>query len=155
MHWNVAWLGLFLLNGGIRSAEAQSPPPDTSAAFFTGEWIGTGEHGTYCYVKLNVAGSGWVLLDAGAGDWNGAGFQWRNQRQSLQITQIAPLRRSPQYRLMPLASFQLRSEFNQTLHLTWATSTGSCHLQKIETMTRHLDRARGAIGTLPPREGSP
>lgn len=150
-----AWLALFLLGCGARPAEAQSPQPDTSASFFSGEWTGTGDHGSFCYVGLTVEGFGWVLVDAGAGDWSGAGIKWRNRRQSLQIDKLMPFRASPQRRIMPLEGFVLRSEFNQSLSLTWTTPSGSCHLQRIETVASQLGRARRAISDLPPGEGAP
>ena len=62
------------------TAHSQSPPPDNSPGFFSGEWSGTGEHGSYCYLRLNADGSGWVLSDGGSGDWLGAGVRWRDGR---------------------------------------------------------------------------
>ena len=75
-------------------AHAQSPPPDNSPGFFSGEWSGTGEHGSYCYLRLNADGSGWVLSDGGSGDWLGAGVPWRDRQQSLQVDTIIPARAS-------------------------------------------------------------
>jgi hypothetical protein len=148
------WLALFVLGYGLRSASAQSPPPDDSPSFYSGEWAGTGDLGSYCYVKLSVDGSGWVLVDAGAGDWSGAKVQWQNRQQSVQIDQIVPLRASAERRLMPLERFELRSEINQSLSLTWTTPGGTCHLQRIETTAGRLSRARSAIIDLPPGAGA-
>lgn len=148
------WLTIFMLGAGLHSASAQSPPLDNSRSFFAGEWTGTGESGSYCYVKLGVDGTGWVLIDAGAGDWSGARVEWQNQRQSLRIGKIVPLRASPQRRIMPLERFELRSEFNQSLGLTWTTLGGGCHLQRIGDTEARLNRARRAIVDLPPGEGN-
>ena len=148
------WLTIFMLGSGMPSASAQSPPLDNSPSFFSGEWTGTGERGSYCYVKLGVDGTGWVLVDAGVGDWSGAKVEWQNKQQSLRIGKIVPLRASTQRRLMPLERFELRSEFNQSLSLSWTTQSGSCHLQRMETTERRLNRARSAIVDLPPGEGT-
>jgi hypothetical protein len=148
------WIALFVLWIGIRPADAQSPPPDNAPSFFSGEWAGTGERGSFCYVSLRIDGSGWVLVDAGTGDWSGARIQWQNRRQSLQIDTIVPLRSSTPQRFMPLDRFELRSEFNQSLSLTWATPDGSCHLQRIETVVSRLSRAQRAVVDLPPGEGA-
>ena len=149
------WFALLLLSGGFVSAEGQAPPPDTSASFFSGEWEGTGEQGSYCYVKLDAEGSGWVLVDAGAGDWSGAGIQWRNRQQSLQVENVTPLRASPQERLMPLEHFVLRSELNRSLSLSWTGPSAGCHLQRIDAMAQHLGRARGVAGKLRREPGDP
>ncbi len=148
------WLTIFMLGSGMPSASAQSPPLDNSPSVFSGEWTGTGERGSYCYVKLGVDGTGWVLVDAGAGDWSGAKVEWQNRQQSLRIGKIVPLRASAQRRLMPLERFELRSEFNQSLSLSWTTPGCSCHLQRIETTESRLNRARSAIVDLPPGEGT-
>ena len=57
------------------TAHALTPLPDTSPSFFSGEWAGAGEQGTYCYLNLSADGWGWVLIDGGAGDWLGARMQ--------------------------------------------------------------------------------
>jgi hypothetical protein len=147
----IHFVALFALFGSVH---AQSPPPDNSPGYFSGEWTGTGEHGSYCYLKLKIDGVGWVLIDGGAGDWSGAGIQWRNRHQSLQVDKIVPLRASTQRRLMPLEDFVLRSEFNHSLSLTWSAPSGSCHLQRIESTARQLSRARRVIMDLPPSEGA-
>lgn len=136
------------------TAQAQSPPPDTSRGFFAGEWTGSGAHGSYCYLKLNADGHGWVLIDGGAGDWMGAAIQWRNRQQSLQVDTVVPMRASPQRRVMPLELFVLRSEFNASLSLTWGGAAGACHLQRLDASARHLDRAQRVIEDLPPRGGT-
>jgi hypothetical protein len=129
----------------VGTANALTPRPDNSPDFFSGEWAGHGEHGSYCYLKLNTDGSGWVLIDGGAGDWLGAGMQWRNRQQTLQVEKSIPVRASAQLRVMPLAKFSLISGFNQSLQLTWNQRSGGCQLQKIETTVGHLNRARTAI----------
>jgi len=125
--------------------QAQAPPPDSSPGYFSGEWAGTGEYGSYCYVMLTADGSGWVLMDGGAGDWRGAQVQWRNRLQSLQIERTIPLIASPQRRIMPLEDFSLGGGFNQSLSLTSTEPRGGCQLQKIETTAQHLAAARSAI----------
>jgi hypothetical protein len=53
---------------------------------------------------------------------------------------------------MPLATFVFRGGFNQSLSLTWEAQSSGCHLQKIETTARRLNRARNAIEGLPQGE---
>ena len=134
-----------LLFAWVGTANGLTPLPDNSPEFFSGEWAGNGEHGSYCYLILNANGSGWVLIDGGAGDWLGAGMQWRNRQQTLQVEKFKPLRASPQLRVMPLDKFALSSGFNQSLRLTWSEKSGGCQLQKIEITARHLTRARSVI----------
>lgn len=154
MQGTTMWLVLFLAGAGIRSAGAQSPPPDNSPGFFSGEWTGTGPQGSYCYVNLKADGSGLVLIDGGAGDWSSARIRWQNRQQSLQVDKSVPVRASPQRRLWPLERFELRSDFNESLSLTWIAPTGRCHLQRIESTARRLNRARSAIKDLPPSDGA-
>jgi len=127
------------------TASALTPPLDNSPGFFSGEWAGAGEQGSYCYVKLNADGSGWVLVDSGAGDWQGARMQWRNRHQTVQIEKIDPLTASAQLRITPLGKFSLGGGFNRSLTLTWSEQSGSCQLQKIEDIARHLGAARASI----------
>jgi hypothetical protein len=134
-----------LLFACLGTAHALTPPPDNSPGLFAGEWAGNGEHGGYCYLKLGADGSGWVLIDGGAGDWLGARMQWHNQRQALQVDKIIPLVASARLRVMPLEKFLLGSGFNQSLKLTWNEQSAGCQLQKVDTTARHLDRARNAI----------
>lgn len=144
---------LVMLFALLGTANALTPLPDSSPGFFSGEWAGTGEQGTYCYLNLSADGWGWVLIDGGTGDWLGARMQWRNRQQSLQVEKIIPLTTSTQQRIMPLAKFVLRSGFNQSLSLTWNTLSSGCQLQKIGTTEHHLDRARRVIDELQPGEG--
>lgn len=137
------WLG---------TANALTPLPDSSPSFFSGEWAGIGEHGTYCYLNLGADGWGWVLIDGGSGDWLGARMQWCNRQQALQVEKVVPLPTSTQLRVMPLEKFVLSSGFNQSLRLTWNEQSGICHLQKIGTMAQQLIRARTTINGLPPGE---
>jgi hypothetical protein len=146
------FIGLILLFAWLATAHALTPLPDNSPSFFSGEWAGTGEHGTYCYLNLSADGRGWVLIDGGAGDWLGARMQWRNRQQALQVEKIIPLPASPQLRVMPLGTFVLSGGFNQSLRLTWNKQSGGCQLQKIETTARHRMRARSAIEGLLPGE---
>jgi hypothetical protein len=139
----LAWMG---------SAIAQSPPLDNSTGFFAGEWAGTGERGSYCYLNLSADRRGIVLIDSGSGDWLGARLEWHNRQQSLQIGKVMPLPFSAQRRIMPLSNFVLRSGFNHSLSLTWSPQSSGCHMQKIETTARQLTRARTAIEGLPQEE---
>jgi len=140
---------LILLVSWAGAANALTPLPDNSPAFFSGEWAGNGGHGSYCYLKLNTDGWGWVLIDGGSGDWLGARLQWRNRQQTLQVEKIIPLSAAPRLRIMPLGKFVISSGFNQSLRLTWSDEQSSaCQLQKLETTARHLDRARKAMESL-------
>ena len=145
-------IGLVILFAWLGNANALTPLPDSSPGFFAGEWAGTGEHGTYCYLNLSADGWGWVLIDSGSGDWLGARMQWRNRQQTLQIEKIIPLPVSTQLRVMPLEKFMLSSGFNQSLRLTWNEQTGVCYLQKIGTTAQNLIRARSTIDGLRPNE---
>lgn len=139
------FIGSTLFFVWLGSAIALSPPPDNSPSLFAGEWAGTGERGGYCYLNLGADSRGVVLIDGGTGDWLGAQMQWRNRQQTLQVEKVTPLPVSTQRRVMPLETFVLRGGFNQSLSLTWNAQSSGCQLQKIETMARHLDRARNAI----------
>ena len=152
MQRTTIWLAFSLLGGGVPAVSAQSPPPDTSPGFFTGEWTGTGASGSYCYISLRADGTGWVLIDVGAGDWNGARIQWRNRQQSLQVDRSVPVPASPGRRLLPLTDYTLRSTFNASLSLTWTNPGGSCQLERLEATALHLNAARTAILDLPPTE---
>ncbi len=112
----------------IGHAGAQAPPPERSAALFAGEWAGVGEGGTHCYLKLDSNGRGWVLIDAGAGDLQGAQLRWHNQQQRLQIDEITPIAASPRLRTMPLAKLNLFSGFNRSLKLQ--VPFGTCQMQR-------------------------
>lgn len=145
------FIKLVLIISSLGTANALTPLLNNSPGFFAGEWAGTGEQGSYCYLKLSADGWGWVLIDGGAGDWLGARMQWHNWQQALQVEQIIPLPASIQQRIMPLGKFSLSSGFNQSLRLTWHERAGGCQLQKIETTARQLIRARSAIeGLLSP-----
>lgn len=144
------FIGLVLVVVWLGTAHALTPLPDTSPGFFSGEWAGTAPQGAYCYLNLSADGSGWVLIDGGAGDWLGARLQWRNQQQSLHVEHIIPLQASAQLRVMPLEKFVLSSGFNQSLKLTWNEPSGGCHLQKIDTAARHLLGARQTLESLLP-----
>lgn len=145
---------LVLLVSWVGVANALTPLPDNSPAFFSGEWAGNGGQGSYCYLKLNTDGWGWVLIDGGSGDWLGARLQWRNRQQALQVKKIIPLTAAPRRRIMPLEKFVISSGFNQSLSLTWSEQSSACQLQKLETTARHLDRARKAMDSLQSGESS-
>ena len=147
------FIGIILVVVWLGTANALTPLPDNSPGFFSGEWAGTGHHGAYCYLNLSADGSGWVLIDAGAGDWLGARMQWRNQQQALHVEQITPLPASPQLRVLPLEKFVLSSGFNQSLKLTWNDPSGGCHLQKTDTAARHLLGARKTLESVLPGAG--
>jgi hypothetical protein len=141
--------GLMLLLASVGSASALTPLPDDSPEFFAGEWVGAGENGSYCYLNLRTAAEGGppgiVLIDGGSGDWLGAQLRWRNQQQRLAVERITPLPFSAQRRIMPLASFELRTGLNQSLSVHWNAHGTGCQLQKLDAMARHLGRARAAI----------
>jgi hypothetical protein len=139
---------LFCAVAGI--AQASSPPPDSSPGFFAGEWAGTGDQGSYCYLDLSADGWGWVLVDGGGGDWLGARIRWHNRQQSLQIDKIIPLQESTELRVMRLGRFVLGGGFNQSLRLTWKELPGGCELQRVESTATRLSRARTAVKSLRP-----
>lgn len=147
------FIGFVLFVFGLGSASALTPLPDNSPSLYSGEWAGTGEKGSYCYLNLGIDGWGLVLIDGGSGDWLGARVQWRNQHQTLQVEKVTPLPVSIQRRVMPLKAFVLRSGFNQSLSLTWNAKASGCQLQKVETTAHHLNRARDAIEGLIQSEG--
>ncbi len=140
----MTWLGV---------AQAQSPPLDHSPGLFTGEWVGAGERGSYCYLNLNADGWGWVLVDAGTGDWLGARLQWRNRRQALEISSVIPLQAPIQWRVYPLQSLAFDAGFNASLRLTWSDQVAACQLKRVSVMAQHLERARRTIEALQPQAG--
>jgi len=139
------FVGLALIIVWLGTAAALTPLPDPSPGFFSGEWAGNGQQGAYCYLNLSADGWGWVLIDGGTGDWLGARMQWRNQQQSLHVEQVIPLQASAQLRVLPLEKFVLSSGLNQSLKLTWNEPSGGCHLQKLDTVARHLLGARKTL----------
>jgi hypothetical protein len=144
-----------LLLAGLPIANALTPLPDNSPGFFAGEWAGAAGQGGYCYLALEVDGSGVVLIDGGSGDWLGARVQWHNEHQSLQVDKVIPLAFSAQRRVMPLQAVAVHTELNQSLNLSWGTGPASCQLQKIDAMARQLERARQAVQALPPGASKP
>jgi hypothetical protein len=132
---------------------ARTPPFDSSPAFFSGDWIGSGADDLFCYVQLNTDGSGTVLVSGGSGDWLGARIQWRNDRQHIVLVDQSPMAANPQRRLMPLAPFLLRSGINRTLQLLWNESRPFCGLQLGTDVQRRskeaqtlLETARSSLG---------
>jgi hypothetical protein len=142
-----------LLYGWLGSASALTPRPDTSPNAFAGEWAGTGELASYCYVQLGADGWGQVLVDGGSGDWLGARIQWRHRQHGLQVDRIIPAPVSTQRRITPLKTLVLRSGFNQSLSLTWNEGLGPCQLQRTELAARRLERARSAVEGLQSEDG--
>ena len=130
------------------TAGALTPLPDESLDFFAGEWAGAGEQGAYCYLNLDARGRGWVLIDAGAGDWLGARIHWNNKHQALLIEKITPLRTSTELRIMPLDGFSLANGFNQSLRLAWERHSSGCQLQKVAASADHLAQARSTLKRL-------
>ncbi len=141
-------LRFLLLFSWIGTMHAQSPPINTSPAAFAGEWAGTGEQGSYCYVTLTADGWGRVLVDGGAGDWLGARIQWSNRQQALLVERIIPSLSAPRLRVMPLDKLVLRSGFNQSMTLSWNDRIAACQLQRIAKTAGQLDRARSAAQAL-------
>ena len=125
-----------------------SPPLDSSPAFFTGEWSGTGPRGGYCYVNMNRDGSVVALINGGTGDWLGARFYWHNLQQSIEVKKIIPLPFSSQFRVMPLQQVTLRSGFNLALTLNGGSQAGTCQLQKTETAAHNLSHAHNIFNSL-------
>lgn len=138
----------------LKTAHALTPPLDSSAGFFAGEWSGTGAQGSYCYLDLKNDGRGIVLIDGGSGDWLGAQIQWRNRKQALDVEKIIPLPFSSQLRVMPLERFTVSTELNQTLKLTWSSHSDSCYLQKTDITANNLTRARNVSSRFPASKGT-
>jgi hypothetical protein len=142
-------IGIVLVVILAQPAFALTPLPNSSPEFFAGEWAGSGEHGTYCYLNLSADGRGWALIDRdGVGNWFGAKIQWRNRQQTLEVEQVTPLPASPQLRILPLSALSVQTGFNQSLQLSWGKPSDSCHVQKIETTADRLTQARGTIKQL-------
>jgi hypothetical protein len=109
---------LFLLAGlGATSAPAQSPLPDGSPVFFSGDWIGTGAQDSFCFMRLHPDGVGMVLFMGASGDWRGARIRWRNERQSIVVMAVQPLPNDPHRRLAPLEQLWLSTGFGTTIQL--------------------------------------
>ena len=144
-----------LMVATVADTGALTPAADTSAAYFAGEWTGVGERGAACYLNLSADGRGWVLVDAGAGDWMGASMVWRNNQQALVVDQAIPLAASARLRTMPLEKFTLSSGMNQSMKLVWREASGVCLLQRTETTADQLARAREVMTRLRPKGGKP
>ena len=132
----------------LTTARALTPRLDESSDFFAGEWSGNAAQGGYCYLNLRADGHGWVLIDAGSGDWLGARIDWHNQRQAVAVEKITPLPNTMQLRVMPVSGLTLTTEFNRSLALSWGQPASSCQLQKIEAAAQHLMQARALVATL-------
>lgn len=145
---------LLLMCVSAGHVQAQSPPLDTSAGLFAGEWIGTGAEGSYCYVKLSADGWGSVLVDGGSGDWMASRFQWHNDHQALLVDKVVPVKPSPALRVMRLDSFALGGGFNSSLQLTWKGPSAGCALQRMEATAARLGRARDVVNGLQSAAGS-
>ncbi len=149
------WRVIAIALASTGNAAAQAPPPDRSAALFAGEWTGIGEGGAHCYLKLDLNGRGWALIDAGAGELLGAQLRWRNQQQNLQVDEITPVAASPRLRTMPLARFSLSSGFNGSLRLAWQAPPGTCQMQRTDVTARQLSQARDMLERLHSDAGKP
>jgi len=147
-------VSVILLLSVLASAQALSPPPDNSPALFAGEWAGTGQFGSYCYMHLAADHQGVLLIDAGAGDWLGARLQWRNAQQNLVVESLVPLPFVPELRVLPLTQAVIRTGVNLSLNLSWDGSPEACNLQRAETLAGRLDRARETITRVPVGEGT-
>lgn len=136
------------------AANALTPLPDNSPAFFAGEWSGAGDNGSYCYLNLSTDGRGLVLIDAASGDWRGARIHWHNQRQGMVVDKIIPLPFEPHVRIAPLERVTVSTRFNQSLTLNWGASADLCYLRKIESTANNLTRARNVMKQLPSLKGA-
>ncbi len=148
-------VALVLTAATVADTGALTPAADTSAAYFAGEWTGIGERGAACYLNLGADGRGWVLVDAGAGDWMGVSVVWRNKQQALVVDQAIPMAASARLRIMPLEKFTLSSGVNQSMKLVWREPSGVCLLQRTETTADQLARAREVMTQLRPKGGKP
>lgn len=135
------------------SGFAQSPLPDESPAFFSGDWIGTGAQDNFCFMRLHPDGIGTVLAMNAAGDWQGARIHWRNRRQALEVVAVQPLAGDPHIRLAPLPRFSLDMGFGTTLHLRLEAGTASCEMQRRAAVERNIGNAGGLLNVVDPREG--
>jgi hypothetical protein len=131
-----------LLGGfGANYGHAQSPPLDSSPAFFSGDWIGTGAQDNFCFMRLGPDGTGTVLAMSASGDWLGARIHWRNQRQSIVVIAIHPLPDDPHRRLAPLTQLSLSMGFGTTIHLMLDKHSAVCELQRRASVQRDVANA--------------
>ena len=149
------WRVIAIAVASIGNAGAQAPPVDRSATLFAGEWAGVGEGGAYCYLKLDLNGQGWALIDSGSGDLLGAQVRWRNQQQRLQIDEITPVVAAPRLRTMPLAALTLSTGFNRSLRLDWHAQSGTCQMQRTNVSAYQLSHARDVLEKLQSAGGKP
>jgi len=140
---------LLLFFVAVEMASALTPLPDSSPGFFSGEWSGTGSHGSYCFMNIAPDGQGLLLIDGGAGDWLGAQIRWRNRQQAFEVEKIIPMKASSELRIIPLEHFSLSTEFNQSIKLTWGSSSNVCYLQKSAAAADHLARFRKVMKMMP------
>lgn len=140
----MAWLRtVFVLFFGLSAtaAPAQSPLPDGSPAFFSGDWIGTGAQDNFCFMRLHPDGMGTVLAMSASGDWLGARIRWRNERQRIVVMAVHPLPGDPHRRLAPLPRLSLSMGFGSTMHLEMDKGSPVCELQRRAAVQRNVNNA--------------
>lgn len=134
---------LFTLLAGFCETHgfAQSPLPDESPAFFSGDWIGTGAQDNFCFMRLHPDGMGTVLVMSASGDWLGARIRWRNRRQNIEVVAAHPLPGDPHRRLSPLPGFSLSLGFGTTIHLRLDAGPAFCEMQRRSAVERDVGNA--------------
>jgi hypothetical protein len=147
---------LFTLLAGLHETcgFAQSPLPDESPAFFSGDWIGTGAQDAFCFMRLQPDGMGTVLAMSASGDWLGARVRWRNRRQNLEILAVHPLPGDPHRRLAPLSGFSLSLGFGTTIRLRLDAGTAYCEMQRRAAVERNVGNAGMLLGGADANEGA-
>ena len=144
-------LGLLVLCGA--TVAAASPPLDNSPGLWAGEWSGAGPLNAFCMVRLDLDGTGHMMLDGGNGDWRGARIRWVSRQQSVHVLASEPWASRPRQRTGPLTDAQLQSGLNLALALRWGAGGASvCHLQRTEDQARRSGLARGVLNDLSKRE---
>ena len=126
---------------GTSSSQALTPLPESSSAFFAGDWIGTGSRDVFCFMRLQTDGIGTVLINGASGDWLGASIRWRNQRQRIVLIEAHPLLANPHRRLRPLSQLSLSSGINQTIQLKLDGDLPVCELQLRVDVQQRSDQA--------------
>lgn len=126
---------------GASSAPAFSPPLDSSPAFFSGDWVGTGANDNFCFMRLRRDGLGTVLISGPSGDWVGASIRWHNHLQSILVSEVKPLPQDPHRRLLPLSQLALRVAFGGTVTLLLNSDTPGCELQRRASVQRRMGEA--------------
>jgi hypothetical protein len=125
---------------------ALTPLPDSSNAFFVGDWIGVGADDNFCFMRLRSDGSGAVLVNGASGDWLGATIRWRNQRQNFALLEFIPMPFEPHRRLMPLKTLVVNSGVNKTIRLQSTDGDLGCELQLRADVLQHAEQAEHLLG---------